>query len=75
AGEAAPAPAPEAPEVPTAAAPEAAVQPPAATTPSAAEPEPLDVMGVAGGSIIRRAVPLVLVLVVLVGVVIYLATR
>ncbi|TDD65207.1 membrane oxidoreductase [Jiangella aurantiaca] len=46
-----------------------------AGTPYAAEPEPLDIMGVSGGSIVRRAIPLVLVLVVLVGLVIYLATR
>lgn len=39
------------------------------------EPEPLDIMGVAGGSIARRAVPLVLVLIVLVGLVLYLASR
>lgn len=48
---------------------------PAATRPEAAEAEPLDIMGVAGGSIARRAVPLVLVLIVLVGLVVYLATR
>ncbi|SEE83507.1 SRPBCC family protein [Jiangella alba] len=48
---------------------------PATPRPAAAEPEPLDIMGVAGGSIARRAVPLVLVLIVLVGLVLYLASR
>lgn len=52
--------------VPSAAAPSSPVQP---------EPEPLNVMGVAGGSIVKRMVPLVLVLVVLVGLVLYLAAR
>ncbi|WP_053202156.1 SRPBCC family protein [Jiangella muralis] len=48
---------------------------PASSRPEAAEPEPLDIMGVAGGSIARRAVPLVLVLIALVGLVLYLASR
>ncbi len=47
----------------------------AAPVPPAAEPEPLDIMGVAGGSIARRIVPLVLTLIVLVGVTMYLVTR
>ena len=46
-----------------------------AATPAEPAPAPLDVMGVAGGSIVKRIVPLVLVIVVLAGLVIYLATR
>ncbi|SDU72200.1 SRPBCC family protein [Jiangella alkaliphila] len=47
----------------------------AAPVPPAVEPEPLDIMGVAGGSIARRIVPLVVTLIVLVGVTMYLVTR
>lgn len=56
--------------------PEPAAAAAAATpVPPAVEPEPLDIMGVAGGSIARRIVPLVLTLIVLVGVTMYLVTR
>ncbi|WP_116948741.1 SRPBCC family protein [Jiangella endophytica] len=51
---------------------EPVAEPAASTRP---EPEPLDIIGVAGGSIVRRIVPLLLVLIVVVGAVIYLATR
>lgn len=54
---------------------EPATQPEPRPGPRAAEPEPLDIMDVAGGSIARRAVPLVLVLIVLVGLVLYWASR
>jgi carbon monoxide dehydrogenase subunit G len=62
-----------------AAEPQPAPSAPESSTPApgerANEPEPLDIMGVAGGSIVKRAVPLILVLIVLVALVIYLATR
>lgn len=45
-----------------------------AAAPAEPAPEPLDVMGVAGGSIVKRMVPLLLVIVVLAGLVMYLAT-
>ncbi|MBB5789149.1 SRPBCC family protein [Jiangella mangrovi] len=50
---------------------------PAPSSPSAPapEPEPLDIMGVAGGSIAKRIVPLILVLIVLAGLIAYLASR
>lgn len=47
----------------------------AVAQPGRVEPEPLDVMGVAGGSVMRRVVPLILVLIVLAGLVVYLASR
>lgn len=64
------------PVVAPAAAPEPEPAAAAATpVPPAVEPEPLDIMGVAGGSIARRIVPLVVTLIVLVGVTMYLVTR
>ncbi len=53
----------------------AAAAPPAGDVAAGQEPEPLNLMSVAGGAVYKRLVPLVVVLVVIVGVVIYLVAR
>jgi hypothetical protein len=52
---------------------ESAAEPgPAARRVVAPEPEPLDVMSMAGGSVYKRAIPVLVVLIVVVGVAVYL---
>ncbi|GAA1273478.1 carbon monoxide dehydrogenase subunit G (CoxG) family protein [Planotetraspora silvatica] len=56
----------------TAAAPADVESEPAARRVVAPEPEPLDVMSMAGGSVYKRAIPVLVVLIVVVGVAVYL---
>jgi hypothetical protein len=47
----------------------------ARTTIDAEEPEPLDLLSIAGGSIYKRAIPLVIGLIVIIAIIVWLIVR